>query len=169
MAEGTNSQSLTSALPNRMPYAVAQIQGNADSPNLRGTVQFFTAPGGTIVDATLNGLPDMSLPTADPQVGPFGFHVHEGGSCTPTGGADPFSDAGGHYNPTNQPHPLHAGDLPVLFPNNGFSHMRVYTDRFAPKDVVGRTVIVHQMPDDFRTQPSGDSGMRIGCGVIQTF
>lgn len=163
------ARKINSALPNRRPYAVAAVMGNANSPNVRGTIQFFAAPGGTIVDATMEGLPPMSSPTATPQIGPFGFHVHEGGACSPTNGASPFSDAGGHYNPTNQPHPLHAGDLPVLFPNKGYSHMRVYTDRFTPGDVVNRTIIVHQMPDDFRTQPAGDSGMRMACGVIRAY
>ncbi len=167
MAENMNSRPIPSAMPNRMPYAVATVAGNADAPEVRGTVQFFTAPGGTIVDVTMTGLPNMSLPTATPQVGPFGFHVHEGAACEPSSGASPFSAAGGHYNPTGQPHPLHAGDLPVLFPNKGFSHMRVYTDRFTPQEVAGRTIVVHQMPDDFRTQPAGDSGMRMACGRIQ--
>ncbi len=167
MAENNSSRSISSAIPGRSPYAIAMVTGNADAPEVRGVVQFFTAPGGSIVDVTMNGLPDMSLPTANPQIGPFGFHVHEGDACEPVGGATPFSQAGGHYNPTGQPHPLHAGDLPVLFPNHGFSHMRVYTDRLTRQDVVGRTVVVHQMPDDFRTQPAGDSGMRLACGRIQ--
>lgn len=154
-------------LPNRRPYAVANISGNESFPDVHGKVQFYTAPGGTIVEATIEGLPAMTPPTATPQVGPFGFHVHEGASCSPAGGESPFADAGGHYNPTNQPHPLHAGDLPVLFPNNGYSYLRTYTDRFAPSDVVGRTVIIHEMPDDFRTQPAGDSGMRMACGPIE--
>jgi len=167
MAEGTNSKKISSALPNRTPYAMATLQGSASSPHVRGTVQFFTAPGGTIIDATLNGLPDITLPTDNPQIGPFGFHVHEGASCTPTDGENPFSNAGEHYNPMARPHPLHAGDLPVLFPNDGTAHMQVYTNRFTPKEVIGRTIVVHQSPDDFRTQPGGDSGKRMACGTIQ--
>lgn len=168
MANNKNpSATRTGGLPNRRPYAIAHISGNDAHQGVRGTVQFFAAPGGTIVEARMDGLPDMTPPTATPQIGPFGFHVHEGASCAPTGGASPFADAGGHFNPTGQPHPLHAGDLPVLFPNNGYAHLRTYTDRFAPSDVIGRTVILHEMPDDFRTQPAGDSGMRMACGPIE--
>ncbi len=169
MAENTGIPQQADGLPNRTPFAVANIAGSADFPNVTGSVRFYTAPGGTIVDANFDGLPPMSLPTAVPQVGPFGFHVHEGAACTPTAGATAFSDAGGHYNPTNQPHPLHAGDLPVVFPNNGYGYLRTYTDRFTPAEVVGRTMVVHEMPDDFRTQPAGDSGMRMACGPIQRY
>jgi Cu-Zn family superoxide dismutase len=143
------------------------MYGSDLSPDLRGTVRIYSAPGGSVVEARLRGLPAESLPTANPQIGPFGFHIHAGTACGDSSGPSPFAAAGEHYNPTNQPHPLHAGDLPVLFPNDGRTYMRVYTNRFKPADVVGRTVVVHQMPDDFRTQPAGDSGMRIGCGVIQ--
>lgn len=169
MAEMNNALSNMGGLPNRRPFAMADITGNEAFPNVTGNVKFYAAPSGTIVEADIQGLPDMTLPTANPQIGPFGFHVHEGGSCTPASGENPFSEAGGHYNPTNQPHPLHAGDLPVLFPNNGYSYLRTYTNRFAPADVVGRTVILHEMPDDFRTQPSGDSGMRMACGVVRRY
>jgi len=168
MAEYKNPPDM-GGLPNRRPFAVADVSGNDMFPNVNGNVKFYAAPGGTIVEANINGLPNMTLPTANPQIGPFGFHVHEGVACEPTGGSDPFSEAGGHYNPTHQPHPLHAGDLPVLFPNNGYSYMRTYTNRFTPADVVGRTVIIHEMPDDFRTQPAGDSGMRMACGPIRRF
>lgn len=168
MAENNNILG-SSGLSNRRPYAMASIGGNTEFPDVTGTVRFYTAPGGTIVDATLNGLPPVSQPTANPRIGPFGFHVHEGAACTPTDGTSPFSDASGHYNPTDEPHPLHAGDLPVIFPNNGFGYLRTYTDRFTPSDVVGRTVILHEMPDDFRTQPAGDSGMRMACGPIQRY
>jgi len=47
--------------------------------------------------------------------------------------------------------------------------MRFFTNRFLPGDVIGRTVMIHENPDDYRSQPSGDAGKRIGCGVIQAF
>ncbi len=159
----------TNGLTNRRPVAEAQLYGSEAMPGIRGTVRFYTAPGGTIVETRVNGLPPMSLPTATPQVGPFGYHIHEGTQCGSGAGASPFADAGGHYNPSGQPHPLHAGDLPVLFPNDGFAYSRTYTDRFRPSEVVGRTVVIHEMPDDYRTQPAGDSGMRIACGPIENY
>ena len=82
------------------------------------------------------------------------------------GGNDPFSEAGGHYNPTNQPHGNHVGDFPVLFSNNGKALMSFFTDKFQVGDIVGKAVVIHLNPDDYRTQPAGDSGPRIGCGVI---
>lgn len=96
----------------------------------------------------------------------YGFHIHEGGSCTGDS-TDPFKNAGGHYNPANVEHPFHAGDMPVLMGNKGMACCEFYTDRFYPEDIVGKTVIIHDMPDDFRSQPAGDSGMKIACGVVQ--
>ena len=64
-------------------------------------------------------------------------------------------------------HPLHSGDMPVLFSDsNGYAFLAFYTDRFTPDQVVNRTVIIHQNPDDFRSQPAGNAGKRLACGVI---
>ena len=58
------------------------------------------------------------------------------------------------------------GDLPPLLSDKGTAWMMVYTTRFFPEEVVGKTVVIHDMPDDFRTQPSGNSGEKIACGQI---
>lgn len=58
------------------------------------------------------------------------------------------------------------GDLPPLLSTHGAACSAVYTGRFYPDDVVGRTVVIHMNPDDFKTQPSGDSGEMIACGEI---
>ena len=71
-----------------------------------------------------------------------------------------------HYNPGNKSHPQHAGDLPPLLSDAGEAWMSVYTSRFFPEDVIGKTVVIHDRPDDFHTQPSGDSGEKIACGKI---
>lgn len=165
------NQTLTGMLRNRTPVASAAISGSEATPGVNGTVYFYTAPGGTIVSTNVAGLPPITLPTQEnpTQTGPFGFHIHEGAACGSGQGDMAFSAAGSHYNPTDQPHPLHAGDLPVLFPNNGRSLMQVYTDRFIPEEVIGRTVVLHQGPDDFRTQPAGDSGPRMACGPIARY
>jgi Cu-Zn family superoxide dismutase len=94
------------------------------------------------------------------------MHIHEGRSCTGNA-ADPFADTGGHFNPKNQPHPLHAGDLPPLFSNGGFGYYSFFTARFRPAEIIGRTVVIHSGPDDFKTQPAGDSGSKIACGVVE--
>ena len=147
--------------------AVAQIRGSDLLPELSGDVYFKDVPGGVMVYVSVEGLPPYQPATADRQpVGPHGFHIHAMGDCEPMGGNDPFSEAGGHYNPTNQPHGNHVGDFPVLFSNNGKALMSFFTDKFQVGDIVGKAVVIHLNPDDYRTQPAGDSGPRIGCGVI---
>ena len=96
----------------------------------------------------------------------FGFHIHEGTRCSGTS-VDHFADAGYHYNPSNCPHPMHAGDLPPLFVNNGRAWFATITPQFTVSDVIGHTVIVHSDPDDFHTRPSGNSGEKIACGMIK--
>lgn len=80
----------------------------------------------------------------------------------------PFPNTGNHYNPDNVPHPEHVGDLPPLLSNNGYAWMSFYTGRVNLNDVIGRSVVIHSMRDDFTSQPSGNSGDKIGCGVIET-
>ena len=96
----------------------------------------------------------------------FGFHIHEGTRCSGTS-EDPFANAGSHYNPNNCPHPMHAGDLPPLFVNNGRAWFATITPQFTVSDVIGRTVIVHSVPDDFHTRPPGNSGEKIAYGMIK--
>ncbi len=95
----------------------------------------------------------------------FGFHIHEGGCCRGNE-SDPFADTLSHYNPNGCEHPAHAGDLPPLFGNKGCAFSAFLTDRFTVEEIIGRTVVIHDMPDDFTTQPAGGSGSKIGCGVI---
>lgn len=93
------------------------------------------------------------------------FIYTNGTSCT--GNLDDeFADAKTHYNPTNCPHPYHAGDLPPLIENNGYSYMSVLINKFKIEDIIGKVIIIHDMPDDFKTQPSGNSGTKIACGKI---
>ena len=65
------------------------------------------------------------------------------------------------------PHPYHTGDLPPLFSEDGQAWMAVYISKFTPEQIVGRTIIIHGNVDDFTTQPSGNSGPMIACGVIR--
>lgn len=149
--------------PTDGPAAIAHIAGGAGSPQITGTVSFFAHPQGTLVAADIRGLPGVQ--GEDPCSSPvFGFHIHEGESCTGPG----FEDTGGHFNPEDCPHPHHAGDLPPLFANrNGHAWLAVLTDRFTVPQIIGRTVIIHSDPDDFTTQPSGHSGTKMACGVIR--
>ena len=86
----------------------------------------------------------------------------------PPMGMQAFPNTGNHYNPDNVPHPEHAGDLPPLLSNNGYAWMNFYTGRLNLNDIIGRSLVIHSMADDFRTQPSGNSGDKIACGVIET-
>ncbi|MBH8601449.1 superoxide dismutase family protein [Thermoactinomyces sp. CICC 23799] len=152
--------------PNYQAYA--WIQGGPLAPELRGYVTFTEVPGGTEVFIEVNGLPPYQPGGNGRQpVGPFGFHLHENGSCAVGNPDNPFQAAGNHWNPDNQPHGNHPGDFPVLFSNNGYARMSFFTNRFRPSQVIGKSVMIHQNPDDFRSQPSGNSGKRLACGVIQ--
>lgn len=145
-----------------IPAARAVIRGSEKYPDIRGRADLYDVHGGTVLVVEVSGLPKEAM---EGHPGFFGFHIHEGSSCTGND-KDPFADTKGHYNPEQTPHPKHAGDLPPLLADHGNAWMSVYTTRFFPEDVVGRTVVIHSMTDDFRTQPSGDSGEKIACGLI---
>ena len=148
---------------NNVSYAAANatIRGSRAYPGLFGTVSFKQTSKGVLVTAEIYGLPYGN--TCEPGI--FALHIHNGTSCTGDA-ADPFADADGHYNPNECPHPYHAGDLPPLFGNYGYAYMSVLTDRFTVEDVIGKVIVIHSQPDDFKTQPAGDSGAKIGCGKI---
>jgi len=104
--------------------------------------------------------------------GVHGFHIHEVGDCSSGDGMS----AKGHFNPYGKPHgqgaDRHAGDLPALKADKqGRARMTVDVDIITvtpgPASVVGRSVIVHADPDDYKTQPTGNAGARLACGVIK--
>lgn len=143
------------------PSAIAWIQGNNSEPQLAGSVKFYqTSYGGVLIEAEIFGLPNIDTPNSSSF---YGMHIHERGNCT-----IPFDQTGEHYNPQNMPHPQHAGDLLPLLGNQGYAYQVFYDKRFFVKDIIGRSVIIHSMADDFSSQPSGNSGDKIGCGVIQS-
>ncbi len=121
---------------------------------IAGSVSFRPYLSGAWVSAKISGLPD----------GFHGFHLHAGGVCDAHTG---FASAMAHYNPTDSKHPQHAGDFPALLSSGGLAEMAFYTGRLTPDEAVGKAVIVHAAPDDFRTDPSGNSGDRIACGVVR--
>lgn len=138
------------------PDAIAYISGGPEAPRLSGEVRFYQECGCVLVVANIAGLPQESDP------GFFAFHIHEGGDCFGTS----FSNTKGHYNPANDTHSNHAGDLPPLMLYNGGAYLAVRTDRFCVRDIIGRTVVIHSGPDDFHSQPAGNAGSKIACGVI---
>ena len=103
-----------------------------------------------------------------------GFHIHEAGDCSSGDGMS----AKGHFNPLGKPHGApasaerHAGDLPALKAGkDGRAKLDVSVDtitvRPGPASIVGRGLIIHADPDDYKTQPTGNAGARIACGVIK--
>jgi superoxide dismutase, Cu-Zn family len=131
-----------------------------------GNVRFFQRKDVVQVTGEVHGL----APNTE-----HGFHIHEIGNCTSGDGMS----AGGHLNPDGGPHgrygerPSHAGDLPSLVADaNGVAHINFETRTISVQgggaDVVGRGLIVDRDPDDYRTQPTGNSGPRLACGVIAT-
>ena len=143
---------------NKKTDAVAQILGSFEAPQLSGCIRFYQEKGQVLIVAHICGLPQNS------ETGFFGFHIHEGESCSGVS----FSETRSHYSPTSMPHPKHAGDMPPLMLCGNVAHLSFLTDRFKGKDILGRTVVIHNMPDDFTSQPSGNSGQKIACGTIKT-
>jgi Cu-Zn family superoxide dismutase len=144
-------------IPTTPPVAIARISGGREVPGLTGTAQFYPMWDGVLVVTQVRGLPREGT-------GIFALHIHEGSRCS---GAD-FTDTGGHFNPTELPHPGHAGDLPPLFRCcGGRAYMAVVTNRFTIPEILGRTVVIHSGADDFRSQPAGNAGRKIACGLIR--
>jgi Cu-Zn family superoxide dismutase len=147
------------------PGATAQLkptQGNSVS----GTLNFASIQSSVRITGVVHGLKPNSEQ---------GFHVHAKGDCS----APDASSAGDHFNPTSQPHgnpktaePHHLGDMVNLRADaKGTAKVDVsiegaglHTGR--GNDLFGKAVVVHQKPDDYKTQPSGNSGDRVACGVI---
>jgi Cu-Zn family superoxide dismutase len=145
------------------PAATARLEptrGNTTS----GTVTFRQQGDAVMVEVKVEGL----KPGQE-----HGFHIHEKGDCSSGDGMS----TGGHFNPTGKPHgpqdsaEHHAGDLPALKADaQGRAEAKLQlsgiTIGAGATDIVGRGLIVHAMPDDYKTQPTGNSGARIACGVI---
>lgn len=148
-----------------VPIAVAVLsptQGNSAS----GTATFVERSGKLIVDGRFKGLTP----------GQHGIHIHEKGDCN---AADAMS-AGGHFNPTSEPHGAldsakrHGGDFGNLIADaNGNAILnvtlesgRVGIGKLAANTVAGKALVIHADPDDLSSQPAGNSGRRIACGVI---
>lgn len=130
--------------------AKAYIKGGKKFPNIDGLVTFKEVSNGVLLTAKIYGLPQ----SANNCTGRFfGFHMHEGNSCTGNTD-DEFANAKSHLNTSNCPHPFHVGDLPPLIENNGYAYMSVLVNKFKIKDIIGKVIIIHDMPDDFTTQPS---------------
>ena len=147
------------------PSASATLMARSGS-SVAGTVSFVEKGSKIVVTADVSGL----KPGAE-----HGFHVHEKGDCS----AADATSAGGHFNPGGQPHgnhasgPHHAGDLPNLKADSAgrakasFEVEGLAVSATAANGIVGRSVVIHRDPDDYKSQPAGNSGPRIACGTIR--
>ncbi len=145
------------------PSAVASLAPTAGN-SAAGTVRFAQSGGKVMVSGEVRGL----KPNAE-----HGFHVHEKGDCSSGDGMS----TGGHFNPSGAPHGSHgmgthhAGDLPVLKANaSGVATFSYESNTISVgsgvADIVGKGLIVHRDPDDYKTQPTGNAGPRLACAVI---
>ena len=148
-----------SLLSENEPDALAVLKGNEKYPDINGIVKFYGLPeSGLLIAAEITDLPD-GRDEDTPAF--FAFHIHESGDCSGN-----FASTGMHYNPDNVPHPEHAGDLPPLLSNDGYAWMIFYDSFLTLPMILNRSVVIHQNPDDFSTQPSGNAGEKIACGII---
>lgn len=152
------------SIPADAPKASANLQPTKGS-TVRGTANFVQFDGKVRVTANVSGL----KPGAQ-----FGFHIHEAGDCSSGDGMS----AKGHFNPLGKPHghhstmERHAGDMPNLQSDAGGNagleaDLDVITITAGPTSIVGRGLIVHAQPDDYKSQPVGNAGARSACAVIQ--
>lgn len=153
--------SLSQASAQEVTKAIAVLHP-ASSSQVMGTVTFTKVGDGVKVVADVTGLTP----------GKHGFHIHEFGDCS----APDATSAGGHFNPSNNPHAghdaekRHEGDLGnIEADSSGKAHLES-TDKMmtmsGAKSIIGRGVIVHEKEDDLKTQPTGNAGGRLACGVI---
>lgn len=148
-------------LSHHTPDALAWVHGKSADPAISGLVKFYETPqGGILVEAEFFNLPEANAPDSSPY---YAMHIHENGDCS-----DNFSKTGEHYRLPGQEHPFHLGDLPPLLSNQGYAWTAFYDKRFNLQDILNRSLVIHSGADDFHSQPSGDSGRKIACGVIKT-
>ena len=157
-----NSEINAWRLLRRLPDAVAVMGGCKENSEIQGTVKLYQSTIGVFVVADIRGLP-VSSDACESRI--FAFHIHGGADCSGNE-EDPFANAGSHYNPGACPHHYHAGDMPPLFSAGGRALLVCLTDRFDVNEILGKTVIIHDGVDDFTTQPSGNAGKKIACGII---
>jgi len=152
---------------------------NAANADTRATVQMQATKGNT-ASGTLELVQKGDLVSVTGKIeglranSEHGFHVHEKGDCASGDGMG----TGGHFNPLAKTHGMHghgethAGDMPSLLADaNGVAVINFETTSFSlldgnPANAIGRGMIIHRDPDDFKTQPTGNAGPRISCGVV---
>lgn len=156
-----------SSAPSRPDRAVAEIS-EVDGSGVSGSVEFVDLGDAVEIRYNLSGL----------SAGEHGFHVHQTGDCGADSTGTPAGAAGGHFNPLSSPHGApantpatrHAGDLGNIEVGADGNAIGTRVDSVlafsGPTSIEGKGFIVHGGMDDLMSQPSGDAGARLGCGVI---
>ena len=153
MFNNSVNKSLLQKLVNSKPSAKCLIKGRDGFNDLAGIIDFFDFGNEVVLVGSISNLPITKTNI-------FGFHIHENGLCD-----SDFTSAGKHLGAGS--HPNHKGDLPPLFSSNENAFLVFATNRFSINEIIGKSIIIHENPDDFTTQPSGNSGARIACGTIE--
>ena len=146
------------------PSHAQAVLKSAKGHKIKGTIHFTQNDHMMKIDTMVDGL----------KPGPHGFHIHETGDCSK---AD-FTSAGGHFNPDKTPHgstsgdKRHAGDMGNLTADRkGKAHTSLeihgMTMKDGPSSIIGKAVIIHADPDDLKSQPVGNAGARVACGIIE--
>lgn len=144
------------------PDAYAKIQGGPLGPCIKGMVYLYQLDQGVYVKAYITGIPNKNNQTSSFH----GFHIHEVGDCSVGNEKEPFMLAKSHYNPTKVEHPMHAGDLPPILSADGVGLLSTFSNRFTVDEIIGKSFIIHEGYDDFTSQPAGNAGARLACGLI---
>lgn len=162
--EATDTTASSEVLPED---AAATLSGTVADTSVSGTVRFVSQPDGKVkmnLEVTVEKMAGKSV----------AVHIHEHSDC-----GDHGTHAGGHWNPTNENHgkwgegSFHSGDFGnISLDASGKGTLEITSDRWSvggdsTTNVVNKAIIVHSGVDDYTSQPSGNSGSRIGCGVIQ--
>ena len=171
-AAGRSTSPSTGLSAGTTTRAIAHLAG-ASGSLVSGTLTLMQTTAGVRIQGDLGGLAPGST---------HGFHVHETGDCS----AADASSAGGHFNPGGSPHGKaetarhHVGDIDNISADpSGVAHVDAIVagtvlggsgsgSTSTSTSILGRALVVHAAPDDYRTQPSGNSGTRIACGVVRT-
>jgi Cu-Zn family superoxide dismutase len=158
IAIGAGGLAIATASAQEPTKAIAVLQ-SASGSQVKGIVTFTKSGDGVKVVADVTGLTP----------GKHGFHVHEFGDCS----APDAASAGSHFNPTNDPHAghdtakRHMGDLGNIEADaSGKAHLELTDDKIKLSAIIGKALIVHEKADDLKTQPTGDAGGRVACGVV---
>ncbi len=176
-ANGAAPENTVANVTTAAPMAAASVDSSQNARRAQVVLKptkGHTAAGTMTLRAEADGVRISGELTGLKPGSEHGFHIHENGNCS----APDATSAGGHFNPAGQSHGSmdtgahHAGDMPNQRANAegmvdvNASVSDISLDAGSDENVIGRALVVHQQPDDYKSQPAGNAGPRIACGVI---